>query len=535
MTELEQQELPNPRDIVRFGGRDIGRWPVFHMFFMVLSAVVIGNGLIILGTVDFKVSKEPLNLGGTPAQRFVPLDPDSPRLDPTEAEVKAVVVIAHGFGGSQRMMWPFASTFARNGYAAETFDFPGHGSATTPYTADDTQRLQVLDRVVQDAHTHWPGKPVVLLGHSIGSEAVVKYAHAHHDIAATIGVSLVGDAPPDVRNLLVLTGSWEVGAIKRASRNAIAATGNSAVVPDHDYGTFAQGTARRLVWVPHTEHVTVLWSAQSLREAVAWVDRLTGTPRPTGILTDVRMLGLTIVALGLLWFWWSLCYFLFRRRPLAPLGAHLPWRSVLLISLAAAMLTPVILRLIPIGNFLPLAVSSYLALHFCLYGLLLLAGTTVLGASPLPALRRLSWPQTLWATLLMIALVTIVLGPVTQNWWLNVFPPLRRIPWAFVLFILLLPFWLGDAWLTGSLRTGSSRWAFWVSKVFFIGSLLLAVVINGSVNFVFLVLPIFLIIFVLFGVMGSRLTQRTGNPFPAALGTAAILAWLIAATLPLIR
>ncbi|MBA3946992.1 MAG: alpha/beta fold hydrolase, partial [Herpetosiphonaceae bacterium] len=266
------------------------------MFFMVLSAVVLGNGLIILGTVDFKVKKEPVNVAGTPAQRFVPLDPDSPRLDPTEAEVKAVVVIAHGFGGSQRMMWPFASTFARNGYAAESFDFPGHGSDTTAYTADDAQRLQALDHVVQDAHTRWPGKPVVLLGHGMGAAIAVQYAHMH-PIAATIAVSLGDRAPADVHNLLLIPGS------------------------DQSFN---------------------VWNTTSMRAAVAWVDRLTGTTRPTGIVTDVRMLGLGIVVLGLLWFWWSLCYFLFRRHPLEPLGAHLPWRSVLLVSLAAAVLTPLI-------------------------------------------------------------------------------------------------------------------------------------------------------------------------------------------------
>ena len=36
-----------------------------------------------------------------------------------------VVVIAHGFAGSQQLMQPFAQTLAHNGYIAVTFDFTG--------------------------------------------------------------------------------------------------------------------------------------------------------------------------------------------------------------------------------------------------------------------------------------------------------------------------------------------------------------------------------------------------------------------------
>ena len=38
-----------------------------------------------------------------------------------------VVVVTHGFAGSQQMMQPMAATLARNGYVAITFDFAGHG------------------------------------------------------------------------------------------------------------------------------------------------------------------------------------------------------------------------------------------------------------------------------------------------------------------------------------------------------------------------------------------------------------------------
>ena len=41
-------------------------------------------------------------------------------------EKAPVIVVAHGFAGSQQLMQPIAVTLARNGYIAVTFDFAGH-------------------------------------------------------------------------------------------------------------------------------------------------------------------------------------------------------------------------------------------------------------------------------------------------------------------------------------------------------------------------------------------------------------------------
>ena len=43
-----------------------------------------------------------------------------------------MVLIAHGFAGSQQLMQPIATTLARNGFVAIPFDFPGHGRNTSP-------------------------------------------------------------------------------------------------------------------------------------------------------------------------------------------------------------------------------------------------------------------------------------------------------------------------------------------------------------------------------------------------------------------
>jgi alpha-beta hydrolase superfamily lysophospholipase len=55
-----------------------------------------------------------------------------------------VVLIAHGFAGSQQLMQPFALTFARNGYIAVTFDLPGRGR--NPQDSREASRMPMGPR-----------------------------------------------------------------------------------------------------------------------------------------------------------------------------------------------------------------------------------------------------------------------------------------------------------------------------------------------------------------------------------------------------
>jgi alpha-beta hydrolase superfamily lysophospholipase len=92
---------------------------------------------------------------------------------PEEKAAAPVVIIAHGFAGSQQLMQPFAETFARNGYIAVTFDFLGHGRNPVPMQGDVSEGkaitsalLEELGQIVSHART-LPGSDgrVAVLGH----------------------------------------------------------------------------------------------------------------------------------------------------------------------------------------------------------------------------------------------------------------------------------------------------------------------------------------------------------------------------------
>src|SRR4051812_31556668 len=109
-----------------------------------------------------------------------------------------VVVIAHGFAGSQQLMQPFAETLAQNGYIAVTFDFLGHGRNPLPIRGDITEGNTITAALLKEmtevaaAARKVPGSDgrLAVLGHSMASDIVVRFAQANPEVQATVAVSV---------------------------------------------------------------------------------------------------------------------------------------------------------------------------------------------------------------------------------------------------------------------------------------------------------------------------------------------------------
>jgi alpha-beta hydrolase superfamily lysophospholipase len=105
---------------------------VRNVVVLVVSLCAIALALVRLSAASEGLHVERLTVGETPVTVF--------RGDhPARAGGGPVVVLAHGFAGSQQLMRPFATTLARNGYTAVTFDLPGHGRNPAPLTGDITR------------------------------------------------------------------------------------------------------------------------------------------------------------------------------------------------------------------------------------------------------------------------------------------------------------------------------------------------------------------------------------------------------------
>jgi hypothetical protein len=486
---------------------------------------------------------------------------------------RPVVVIAHGFAGSQQLMQAFATTAARNGMIAVTFDFPGHGRHPQPlpgslqdHDALLAALLGALDRIVGFART-LPGADgrVALIGHSMASDLVVRQAQADPSIVATVGVSLVygGARMVAPRNLLSVYGSIEPAMVHSFGRRLVAgpdATDQDAqgVEPGRTYGRIEDGSARRFVLASGAEHIGVLYHATSQRESLEWLRQAFDghghgkSPAPDSGFIDARGPALAGLLAGALLLAWPLSTLLGWRAaghtrgqlapctPSAPAAAGLPLRALtrrdwLWLAVGPALATPLLLRVVP-SHFLPILLGDYLLLHFGLYGLLTALGSAWLARSgrlaPLPA--GVPSPATAAVALTMVAWATLAIGIPVDRYVFNLWPADGRGALILAMLAGTLVWALADEGLAR--HPQAPRFAYPVTKALFLGSLVLAVALDLSrLFFLVIIIPAILLMFIAYGLLSRWCFRATGSPWTGALVSALAFAWGIAVTFPAIQ
>lgn len=473
---------------------------------------------------------ERIDLDGIPTTVFSP---------PGGTRAPAIVV-AHGFAGSQQLMQPFATTLARDGFLVLTFDFPGHGrnAGSMRGRLDDDAAmsrplLQALDAVIRHAREspRADGR-VALLGHSMAADVVVRRAIADPAIAATVGVSLFsrGITATAPRNLLVIAGAWEPAMLLDEGRRIVAMAAGGPPLADTTYGSFTEGTARRLVLAAGVEHIAVIYSRESLAAARSWLREAFALPASTPGFVDARGAALGLLFLGIVAFAWALSPLL-PRAPLDPAGAGLTGRRFALAAIAPALLTPLLLWPVP-TDFLPILLGDYVAVHFALYGVLTLVVLRATGGAT-PGAGRMSGSAlvaTAVASLYALAALGLPLdryvtsfAPVAGRWWL-----------VLALLCGTLPFFLADGWLTRG--AAAPRFAYPATKLLFLASLAIAIALAPRrLFFLVIIVPVVLVLFIVHGLFGRWAWRATGNPFVGAVASALAFAWAIAVTFPVVH
>lgn len=480
---------------------------------------------------------EAVSIEGTPATIF----------RATSGPPGPVVVIAHGFAGSQQLMLPFATTLARNGYVAVTFDFPGHGRNPSPLIGNVVREdgatrtlVEATTRVVDHVRGTGGGR-IALLGHSMASDVIVRVAKARPDVAATIAVSMFSPAVTreNPRNLLIIAGGWE-GTLRREALRAVAlASAPEEAREAVTYGDVAAGTGRRAVASEGVEHVGVLYARASLEEAVTWLDATFARPAHDPRPLDTRGPWILTLLVGIVALAWPASGLLPVVSPV-PLGAGLGWRRLWPAIVIPAIATPLILRVLPThalsAHVLPVLVADYLVTHFALYGLLT--------AACLWWLRRrdkLVFTPTVPAMLPALAIGAVA---VTLYGFVGLVLPIDAYVTSFVptpsraILILAmlagtLSFFLSDEWLTRGL--GAGRGAYAASKLAFLLSLALAVGLDFKrLFFLVIIVPVIVLFFVVYGAISAWAYRCTGHPHVAGIANAIAFAWAIGVTFPLL-
>ena len=448
-----------------------------------------------------------------------------------------VVVISHGFAGSQQLMLPFAVTLARNGYLAVTFDFPGHGRNPAPLPGglvDHDKRtgalLAALGEVVAYARA-LPGGDgrLALLGHSMASDVVIRYAQAHPEVAATVAVSPFsrGVTATSPRNLLIIVGALEPAMLRDEGFRTVGLAAPGPPEERTTYGSFADGTARRLVLAGGVEHIGVLYSRQSMAEALAWLDE-TFNRRGSGYL-DERAPWLGVLMLGVVALGWPLAGLL-PRAATAPLGAGLPWRALLPIAVLPAVLTPLILWRLP-TSFLHSLLGDYLAVHYAVYGLLTAAGLWL--ARGMQQGEGAARPGLAVAALALAAYCVLAVGAPIDRYVTSFVPTAERWPILFAVLAGTALYCAADEWLTRGV--GARRGAYALTKLLFLLSLVLAIALNPArLFFLIIIVPVILLFLIVYGLFSGWAYRRSWQPMAGALAVALAFAWAIAAVFPVV-
>ncbi|MEE8122132.1 MAG: alpha/beta fold hydrolase [Anaerolineales bacterium] len=451
-------------------------------------------------------------------------DPPTTIVAPSEAagDLRPVVLVGHGFAGSELLMRGFSFSLAKAGYIVVAWDFDGHGRNPRPYLQDGTMDalLANAEAALETARTHSfvTSDRVAILGHSMGSGVALSFGIKHPETAATIAISPVPRpvTPSLPNNLLLMAGDLEPQFVENAEQ-LLADAGGAGGDP-------AQGNARELRVISGVEHISILFKADSYAVARHWLDDTFGQQPDAVDYRDRRMSWYGLGIVGVLLLGWALTPFLdqasnTQRTPL-PLWRRLfvPVGGALGASILLWILNVLGVRLdAPLG----LVVGGYVLIWLGLAGLISLI---LLGFRLSPLSTRL-----LLSGSAAFAILWLGVGILSNFVWIPwLIIPKRLILWP-VGALLTLPWFLA----IGETLRGEGflqRFAGWIGN-----SILLAVGFVLSMRLIpglyvlILVLPLLPLILGLVELAAARLR----GSWPFAICGALFLSWTLLAVFPL--
>ena len=444
---------------------------------------------------------------------------------PPDGQTSPIVVVAHGFAGSRQIMQSYSLALAQAGYRVLAFDFEGHGRNPHPMSGDvtsvdGTTALLVAEtrRVIAYARSLPGDSRVALLGHSMATDIIVRASIAEtaagQPVQAVAAISMfsqavTADAP---QQLLVISGAWE-SFLRKAGLDAV-----HLVDPTVAEGEVAvSGTVRRSAFVaPGVEHVGVLFSAPAVQAAQDWFD--TAFTHQSKASDHARGWWILALLAGIV----AGLYPIVAKLPSAPAPPPIATGRFVLAILLPMVVTPILIT--PFySNFLPVLVADYLMLHLALFGLLQLA------------LLR-SWPRwqtksSAWSSLALIVWGIVVFGLALDRYAANFLPTPQRLPIIAALCLGTVPCMVADSYLTQAGR--AALWRRCAARIALFASLGVAAALDpGDLTFGLIVLPVFVLFFLVHGLMGRWIGQRSGA-LAAGVGLGVCLAWALGVSFPL--
>lgn len=424
------------------------------------------------------------------------------------------VLVAHGFAGSKQLMLGYAHTLAHAGYGVLLWDFGGHGANTIPLKFGSLQEYIDVATAALLEQPQIDASRLASLGHSMGSGAVISAAiKDSQNFAATVAVSPTGKGVTSVtpRNLQLQAGSWEPGFVANAEKLLQAAGGENQ--------NLATGKGRELIIVPNAEHITILFRDASHQAALKWLNATFGLQSNSNYL-DRRMSFYGLHLLG----WLFLLAAIAPKLNFNPNNQRVAWfrsfTGLLIAPFMASGLLSALDSAIELQSLGGLLVGGALGIWFFLAGTIWLI---TIWNFPRPKIKNL------YFGLVLFALLWLAFGAMAQvvwlQWWLI---PSRLLVWP-ILSLACLPWFLASEIVQQNVGIGK-RLAWWFCQsILLITGLIVAVSLVPSLSFIYLLLPIFPLVF---GVLAFAAAQ-VNDAWTYALGSTLFFGWTLAAAFPL--
>ena len=197
------------------------------------------------------------------------------------------VVYLHGYQNNRETSDPFGIELARRGFVAITLDTLGRGNSDNQFSEDEPGFDPTYGG--ESAFVYLQNLPFVdpercgMAGHSLGGEMSYLAAMQNPEVKAIVfsGFGYKTDATPDKpSNMLMIlgkydeyrdrmTGTRDFEAEWMSSPQTLAAFGIDNAQFDTTYGSFSDGTARR-VHMTRTTHVGEGFDKGAIAETVTW-------------------------------------------------------------------------------------------------------------------------------------------------------------------------------------------------------------------------------------------------------------------------
>jgi dienelactone hydrolase len=492
--------------------------------------------------------------GGEPATMYLPGSSNQPgpgnpffqSFPKPVADRPPAVVLVHGFSSDRVGTSALARRIAQNGYGVLAIDVRGHGENRNSFF--ESQSGHGLREDVKNAVDFLrqsnlvDGSRIVVMGHSMGAGAALDYATHDANLKGSVMISGGFDleGPEHPRNTLFIFAQHDPDFIKESS---VVIAGHLAGTDKIDlgkvYGDVANGTAVEAIEVPSVDHARIIWSADAAGSIVRWLDSVCGIkragdpnlaePRLTLILICMPLFIFFLIPIG------RVCGKMapvWERRPMDATG----WLGLL--ALVIALFVAMALNAnAPQADFLSIFQGHVIISWLAIAGGLLIAALAF--QHPLvfqrpDDLRRLAGEvgATLFAAAYAFGAIAVLNGSYEVALHRTALTP-ERLLVTIASALLVLPFFLSFEVI---LRRGTTLMSTLLGSL---GRVLIIITIVvglglGTIPFVLgLVLPLYVILFVMFEVFAASVYWGSGNLLLIALveslwfARTAALAWPI--------